>query len=105
MLKHVNNENFKSEVLDNTRAVLVDFFATWCAPCSMLTPVLEKISSSRAAFDIAKVNIDENQELASEYKVEVIPTIIVFKEGKQVERMVGFADENKIVDLMSKYAE
>ncbi len=105
MLKHVNNNNFKNEVLENKKVILVDFFATWCAPCSMLSPVLEKISNSRADFDIAKINIDENVNLAQEYKVEVIPTLVIFKEGKPVEKMVGFIDENKIVELMSKYTD
>lgn len=105
MLKHVNNDNFKNEVLENDKVILVDFFATWCPPCKMLSPVLEKISNSRAAFDIAKINIDESQELASEYEVEAVPTMIVFKEGKQVEKIVGFVDEDDIVDLMSKYID
>lgn len=105
MLKHVDNNNFKNEVLENKKVVLVDFFASWCGPCNMLSPVLEKISNSRAEFDIAKVNIDENQELAIKYNVEVIPTMIVFKDGKPVEKTVGFLDENKIVDLMSKHID
>lgn len=103
MLKHVDSNSFKNEVLENKRITLVDFFATWCGPCSMLSPILEKISTSRADFDIAKINIDENQELASEYRVEVIPTLIVFKEGKALEKLVGLLDENEILDLMAKY--
>ena len=105
MLKHVDNNNFKNEVLENKKVVLVDFFASWCGPCNMLSPVLEKISNSRAEFDIAKINIDENQDLAIKYNVEVIPTMIVFKDGKPVEKTVGFLDENNIVDLMSKHID
>ena len=59
MIKHINKENFKTEILDSTEPILVDFFATWCGPCNMLSPILENISNTRADFNIAKVNIDE----------------------------------------------
>lgn len=103
MLKHVNNKNFKEEVLKSDRVVLVDFFATWCPPCKMLSPVLEKISNSRTEFDIAKINIDDDQDLAREYKIEAVPTMLVFKNGKKVDELMGFSEENKILDLMAKY--
>ena len=77
MLKHVNSKNFQEEVINSQRAVLVDFFATWCGPCQMLAPVLEKISSSRADFDIAKVDIDEAQDLAYKYGIQVVPTMVI----------------------------
>lgn len=103
MLKHINNDEFNKEVLENEKAVLVDFYASWCPPCKMLAPVLEKISNSRADFDIIKVNIDENEELAVKYRIEVVPTMVVFKDGKPVDKIVGLVDENKIVGLMSNY--
>jgi len=105
MLKHIDSNEFEKEVLENKKAVLVDFYASWCPPCKMLAPVLEKISSSRADFDIIKVNIDENQDLAMEYKIEVVPTMVVFKDGKPVNKLVGLVNENKIVDLMLNYVE
>lgn len=105
MLKHVNSNEFTKEVLENKKAVLVDFYASWCPPCKMLAPILEKISTSRAEFDIAKVNIDENQDLAMEYKIEVVPTMLVFKNGKPVNKIVGLMEEKKLVDLMLNYAE
>jgi len=105
MLKHVNSNEFTKEVLENKKAILVDFYASWCPPCKMLAPILEKISTSRAEFDIAKVNIDENQDLAMEYKIEVVPTMLVFKNGKPVNKIVGLMEEKKIVDLMLNYAE
>jgi len=105
MLKHVNSNEFTKEVLENKKAILVDFYASWCPPCKMLAPILEKISTSRAEFDIAKVNIDENQDLAMEYKIEVVPTMLVFKNGKPVNKIVGLMDEKKLIDLMLNYAE
>jgi len=105
MLKHIDSNEFKREVLESKKAILVDFYATWCPPCKMLGPVLEKISNSRVDFDIMKVNIDENQELASKYKIEVVPTMVVFKDGKPVNKLVGLVDENEIVDLMLNYVE
>jgi thioredoxin 1 len=82
---------------------LVDFYASWCGPCKMLAPVLEKISNSRADFDIVKVNIDDNIELATKYEIEVVPTMVVFKDGKPVDQLVGYAEENEIVSLVSEY--
>jgi thioredoxin 1 len=105
MLKHIDSNEFENEVLKSKKAVLVDFYASWCPPCKMLAPVLEKISNSRADFDIIKVNIDENEDLAMEYKIEVVPTMVVFKEGKPVNKLVGLVDEDKIVDLMLNYVE
>lgn len=98
MLKHVNNQNFREEVLKAQGIVLVDFFATWCGPCKMLSPVLEKISNSRAEFDIAKVDIDNDQDLAIEYGIEVVPTMLIFKGGEVVDRIEGYLDENTIVN-------
>lgn len=105
MLKSIKSEEFNKEVIGNEKAVLVDFYATWCPPCKMLAPVLEKVASSRADFDVIKVNIDENQDLAMQYRVEVVPTMVVFKGGKPVDKIVGFTDESKIVDVMSNYID
>jgi thioredoxin 1 len=105
MLKHINNDEFSKEVLENEKAVLVDFYASWCPPCKMLAPVLEKISSSRADFDIIKVNIDENQDLAMEYKIDVVPTMVIFKNGIPINKIVGLVDEKRIVDIMSNYID
>lgn len=103
MLKHLGKESFETEVLKSNKTILVDFFATWCAPCQMLGPVLEKIASDREDFDIAKINIDEDQELAIKYGVEVVPTMLIFKEGKVVGKLVGYSDENRIISEMSKF--
>lgn len=103
MIKHVNESNFSEEVLSKSKVVLVDFFATWCGPCQMLAPVLEKISSSRADFDIAKVDIDEAQDLAYKYGIQVVPTMVIFKDGKVMKKIEGYHDENEIASEMAEY--
>lgn len=103
MIKHVNEKNFDDEVLNGSRVVLVDFFATWCGPCQMLTPVLEKISNSRADFDIVKVDIDQAMNLANKYKIQVVPTLLVFKDGKIVNQTQGYLDENGVLSLVEDY--
>lgn len=103
MIKHVNEKNFDEEVLNGSRVVLVDFFATWCGPCQMLTPVLEKISNSRVDFDIVKVDIDQAMNLANKYKIQVVPTLLVFKDGKIVNQTQGYLDENGVLSLVEDY--
>ena len=105
MLKHINEDNFKTEVLEAERVTLVDFFATWCGPCQMLAPVLEKISNSRANFDRAKIDIDQLPDLAVEYGVEVVPTMVIFKNGKVMNKFEGFKSESEIVEEVSKYMD
>ena len=105
MLKHINEDNFKTEVLESEKVTLVDFFATWCGPCQMLAPVLEKISNSRANFDIAKIDVDQLPDLAVEYGVEVVPTMVIFKNGKVMNKFEGFKSESEIVEEVSKYMD
>lgn len=103
MIKYINETNFKTEVLESKNAVLVDFFATWCGPCSMLSPVLERISNTRADFDIVKVDIDKLRDLAIDYDIEVVPTILIFKNGNVVHRIEGFVSEEEIISTMLEY--
>lgn len=105
MLKHVDEKNFEKEIIGAEKVVLVDFFATWCGPCQILGPILEKISNSRAEFDIAKVDVDEAPELAIKYGIEVVPTMIIFKDGKVMKTLEGVKSENEIIDEVSKYME
>ena len=101
MAQILNNDNFNSSIENGV--CVVDFFATWCGPCQMLGPVLEKISNSRAEFDIAKIDIDEAQDLAIQYGIEVVPTMVIFKQGKPVETMSGLMNAEEIVSKISKY--
>ena len=103
MLKYVNDKNFKSEVIESMRVTLVDFYANWCGPCKMIAPILERISEKMLDFDIAKLDVDENQSTSYEYEIMSIPTMMVFKDGKVVDKMIGFSSEEEIIRLVSKY--
>ena len=105
MLKHVDENNFEKEIIDAKKVILVDFFATWCGPCQLLGPILEKISNSRAEFDIAKVDVDQAQELAIKYGIEVVPTMLIFKDGQVMQTLEGVRSEEEIVSEVSKYME
>ena len=102
MVKSITSQDFSEEVLNQKGIVLVDFFATWCPPCKMLAPVLEKVSESRQSFKIVKVNIDQNPDKASEYDVEVVPTLLVFKDGKMVKKSEGYIPEDEVVALLDE---
>lgn len=107
MVNELNKENFENEVLKNDIPVIVDFWASWCGPCKMMGPVFEEISKEyEGKLKFAKVNVEENQDLASENNVMGIPCLIIFNEGKEFDRIVGYAprDElkNKIDEILGK---
>ena len=102
MLKYVN-ENFENEVLKNEKPVLVDFFATWCGPCSMVAPILEKLGKEREDFDIAKIDIDQNIKIAEKYDIQVVPTMLLFKNGEIVGQSVGAMPEEEIIKFVEKH--
>ena len=95
----ITKENFEKEVLKSDKPVLVDFFATWCGPCKMLMPTIDEIASERADIKVGKVDVDENMELAKEYKVFSVPTLIAFKDGKVLKQMVGVQSKEQILDV------
>ena len=90
MVGHINDSNFEEEVLKAKGVVVVDFFATWCAPCKMLAPVLEEISEEVKEAKIVKIDVDENPLAANMYHVSSIPTIKIFKDGELKDSKVGF---------------
>ena len=93
--------NFEQEVLSADKPVLVDFWATWCAPCRMLGPVVEEVAEeTEGRAIVGKLNVDEEMELARKYRVASIPTLIVFEGGKEVRRSVGVIDKEDILDLL-----
>ncbi|WP_439273009.1 thioredoxin [Pseudochrobactrum sp. HB0163] len=95
----IDNSNFESDVLKSSTPVVVDFWAEWCGPCKMIAPALEEISSELAGqVTIAKVNIDENPELAAQYGVRSIPTLLMFKNGEIAANMVGAAPKSRLSD-------
>ncbi len=97
----VTKDNFKDEVMSSDKPVLIDFWASWCGPCKMLSPVVDEIAEENNGFKVCKINVDENPELASEYKVASIPTLIVFKNGKLINTSVGVRSKEDILKMVS----
>jgi len=97
-MAHVfNDNNFDEEVLRSDKPVLVDFFAEWCGPCKMLAPVIEELATEmEEKVVVGKVNVDESPNIAGKYGVQSIPTLIVFKKGEEVDRMVGFQSKEAL---------
>lgn len=96
----VNNENFKSEVLESDMPVIVDFWAPWCGPCQMLGPIVEAIAEENSDIKVCKINIDENPDLASQFKIMSIPTLIVFKNGEVYKKTVGVISKSEILEMV-----
>ncbi len=97
MLKHINNLEFTEEVLTSKETVLVDFYADWCGPCRMLSPILEELSSK---YNVYKVNVDNEEELSRKYGIMSIPCVISFKDGKEYKRSVGLVDKDTLLELL-----
>lgn len=97
----LNNENFKNEVLDATGTVLVDFWAPWCGPCKMLSPIVDEFASENPDIKVCKVNIDDNAELAAKYHVMNIPTLVAFKNGEQINTSVGLVNKQAISSMFA----
>ena len=90
----LSSENFKEEVLNSEKPVLVDFYADWCGPCNAMAPVIEELAKElEGKAKVGKINVDENSDIAVEYNVMSIPTLIVFKNGKEEKRLVGLRDK------------
>lgn len=100
MATMITNNNFKTEVLDANEPVLIDFFANWCMPCKMLTPVIEEIANEVPGVKICKINVDEEPELAQQFQVMSIPTLMVMKNGKLVNKTVGVRPKEEIMDML-----
>lgn len=98
MIRHLTKEEFDNE---KKEYMLVDFYATWCGPCKMMASVLESVDSKNI-IDIAKVNIDEERQLAIETGIEVIPTLLLYKEGKEIKRSSGFMSEQELIKWVSE---
>lgn len=99
---NLNQENFEEEVINSDKPVLIDFWAGWCGPCKMMSPVIEQIAEeSSDTVKVCKINVDEEQTLALKYNVMSIPTFVVIKDGKETGRTVGVQDKSEIMNIVN----
>ena len=100
---NVTSENYESEVLKSDKKVLIDFYADWCGPCKMMSPVIDEIAEEmKETIKVGKINVDENQDLAMEYGVMSIPTIVVLKNGEVQKTFVGVTDKEEIKNALNE---
>ncbi len=99
-VQKIASSNFDSEVLKSDKKVLIDFYATWCGPCQVLSPIIEEVASETSDIKFVKIDIDENEELAEEYGVVYIPTLVVIENGKETKRSVGAISKDELLELI-----
>lgn len=97
---NLNKENFSKEVLENKGITVIDFWASWCMPCKMLSPIVDEVAEEMQDVTVGKVNIDEQQELAMQFGIMSIPTLVVLQDGKEVKRSAGFITKQAMKDLL-----
>ncbi len=97
---NITSENFQEEVLNSDKPVLLDFWASWCGPCRMVSPIIDEIAGERSDIKVGKVNVDEQQELAAQFQVMSIPTLLVLKDGQVTNKSVGAQPKAKILDMI-----
>lgn len=102
MVKEITSENFETEVLQAEKPVLLDFWAVWCGPCSMLSPIVDQFARDHPQYIVGKVNVDDQGELARKFSVMSVPTLIVFKNGEACAKSVGVISKDKMEDLMNQ---
>ena len=100
MVKVIDNSNFDSEVMASGKTCLIDFFATWCGPCKIMSPVVDEIADENPDITVGKIDVDEAPELAMQFGVMSIPTLIVFKNGEIAETFIGVTDKSSIVNAI-----
>lgn len=96
----ISKENFQSEVLNSDKPVLLDFYADWCSPCRMVGPIVSEIANERSDIKVGKINVDEQQELAAQFRVMSIPMLVVIKNGKLTKHAVGYRTKEQIIEML-----
>ena len=102
MIKELNSQNFESEVLNSKDKVVIDFYANWCGPCRMLRPILEDLSQEIVSCKFASINIDEEEELAEKYGIASIPCLVMFKDGKEINRSIGLKSKEDLKQILGE---
>ena len=98
----ITNDNFNEEVLNSEKTTIVDFYADWCGPCKMMSPIIDKIAEENQEFKVGKLNVDKAGDIAMRYNVMSIPTIVIIKNGKVEKTFVGVTDKNEIFETMEQ---
>lgn len=97
---HITKENFQTEVMESDKTVLLDFWATWCGPCRMIAPVLEEVAQEREDVKVCKIDVDKEPELAQQFQIMSIPTLIVMEQGRVVNKALGAMPKNSVLALL-----
>ena len=96
----ITKDNFKAEVLDYKGTVLVDFWADWCGPCRMLSPIVDEVATENPGIKVGKINVDEQQELSAQFGIMSIPTLLVFRDGKKINESIGLIPKEQIEKML-----
>ena len=99
---HLTKDTFKEEVMESGKKVLVDFFASWCGPCKMLSPIIDEIAKENSDIQVYKVNIDEELELTELFNIQSVPTLVVIENGKTIDRNSGLLPKAGILEMLNK---
>ena len=99
---NITQDNFQAAVLENKNTVLLDFWASWCGPCKMLAPIVEEIAEEYSDITLGKINVDEQMELAIQFGIVSIPTLIVYRNGKEVAKSIGYCSKADVLKLLGK---